>query len=459
MHEYGSRASVVTFMSKPLGRNAPYCLTCHAALGEWFGASVRCESCDAVNLRVDHRTYWTRSPRALRTERWLRVGGTLLLIAATLALMASNATPHETGWKTFAVMGTLIPATLWWDLASLRTKRASRLRVEVLVPVLFLVASAGPVLWSLFAILGGKTTDLGFAVAESLGILLFVQPFLLGSWLLVTHVERLRRAAQQEPFRRVQNEAPPVGAGRDAPSSPPGAAQPHAVHNLRAAQGLLDARSSSSYRPLSGKDTYCLHCYAPMEPIKGASSRCEVCQRTTRRLDHGTFWSQSPRIMRIERCVKLALVGLALAGVVAVVMNARAIAMFTPWGGLFCIAVILVLSMLLWDLVGMISRHRSASRLDIVMPWIIAASGPAMTFAAFISYNPGYFKRGLTPGSPASPSWTFSLPFLYLGLITWVLRRSLLDWREQQLVRGLSAGRQRMIASLELQAKAVLTQE
>lgn len=360
-------------------------------------------------------------------DRLLKVGGAALLCA----LMLHEATPTGTGWKVFAAMGALIPATLWFDLAGLRTRRRSRLRLEVLVPSLFLVLSAGPLLWALFRALWGESVNVLAGFAQSLGVLIVVQPFALSSWVLVLILGRLRRRLLATPARTAASIA--RGLPRRERRRPPGAASPAAVRALRRARGFVGARPSAAHPRVApdGEGGYCLHCFAPMPRIRGASERCESCGRTTLKVDLETYWTRHPRYLRIERGLKaVALVAGLSAAWVQAVSDARFLA-DTLWLGPFGITVVPAACFVCWDLSGWITRRRSAFRLERLLPIVVGSFG-FMTVLLGRAVDDGV-------GLP----WSFGIPFLLATPFVHIAVRAFDDWRAGSLERGLAEARAR----------------
>ncbi len=442
----GAFCSVWLDMNGVPSRTAPYCLQCHGPLVERFDASTRCPACGAVNLRVDLETYWTRSTQAVASEDFLRQCGTMLILMGIGWLMLSDSTPSETGMKVFALMGTLIPIVLWWDLAGLRTRLRSRFRSEVLVPTMFLVMSTGPILWSIFLTLSRREGSLGEATWESLQLLLWLSPFVVGSRLFFRRVVGLRRRAQAEHSQR---------AGELAEDWIPTARRPHrvkaaveAVRQVRSARGLLDARPSSSYRRLQRgrKDAYCLHCFAPIPSVTKAYSRCEECDGHTRRVDQLIYWSRCERHVRLERAVKALGLVLAVLGLLAVLDHAAELSQSFLFGGIFSAAIVVALWILWWDLAGLITRYRTMLRLELLLPVLVTSATFLGVHALRVVQVRGehlsvqdYWGRWSEPES-VGLSWSLVWLSMAVGLVVWWVMRWLLDWRESVVRACLGQG-------------------
>ncbi|QDV05354.1 hypothetical protein Poly30_08510 [Planctomycetes bacterium Poly30] len=432
---------------------APYCLRCHGPLVEGFDASIRCPACGAQNLRVDMGTFWTRSREAIHSQEKLQVGGAFLIVLATTALMVTDVNPMETGWKVFALLGALIPMMLWWDLASLRTRKRSRYRSEVLMPAALLVVSAGPLLWCLFQWLSRRSPNLPVALKETAVLLVVVLPLAYGSRLFAARVERLRRSAQAEHAQHAGEIAQERIPTMRRPERKVAAAE--SVEAVREAKGLVGSRPSSTYQGLTlgGKDAFCLYCFAPISPIVVASRGCDVCGRTTRKVDQAVYWSRNERHLRIERRLKAFGVLVAAVGLLLVFLNAPELSRRVFWGAPFCGVLVLGLLGVWWDLAGMVTRYRSVLRLEAILPPIVAGSGVigvTMVRAVEATKFPearDYWGNKIEPAVDWLP-YTYAWPFVVLGIASWFLLRWLLSWRSEVIARSLAQGRIRMVESL-----------
>ena len=417
--------------------NPSRCLYCRSALAPPQGAAVRCGSCNNVNLKVDQQSHWTLSPRAVATQRILRTAGTVALAFATWRLMTADTGTTETGLKIFVLMGMLIPTVLWWDLCGLRTRKVSRSRFEVIVPAAFLVVSVFPISWALFHALWGQSPDLWGAFVESLGLLIYAQPFAFASWWLVRSMRWLQRQ-EMETFHAPLSPSEAADAAQATrPAAAPPASDSRAVRAVRAAQGLVNARPSSSYKKgvRSKRSTSCLHCFAPLPPMEGASQSCPVCMRTTRKVDQAVFWTRHESMVDRERLVKALIASLLVIAVAVIYLNVEALSRDSMWGAPTAIAVAATVAALAWDLAGMITRHRSMLRLELILPFGVGFFGiGAVIFGRIAMTGKRSFQRGTVRDSLDIP-WTFGIPFLIAGLILYVMLRWFDDWRDETRAR------------------------
>ncbi len=409
------------------------CLYCRSALPPIHGASARCGACDQVNLRVDQKSHWTLAPRAVTLQRLLRAAGTAALVYGTWLLMNADASVTETGLKIFALMGMLIPMVLWWDLCSLRTRKASRTRFEVIVPAMFLVVSVFPISWALFHALWGQSPDLWAAFTDSLGVLAYAQPFAFASWLLVRSMRWLRRQEIElsdpplspSEVAHVESVASPAPVA-PAPSSP-------AVRAVRAARGLAGARPSSSYGGgvHSNRSTSCLHCFTPLPPMKGSSQSCPACERTTRKVDQAIFWTRHESVVDMERRVKALIASLLVVAIAIIYLNVESLSSMGMWAAPTAIALAVAIAALGWDLAGMITRHRSMLRLEKFLPWIVGFFGiGAVIFGRIAMTGKPSFQTGAVRDSLKVP-WTFCIPFLIAGILLHLIKRWFMNWRDE----------------------------
>ncbi len=413
------------------------CLYCRSALAPFHGASARCGSCQKVNLRVDQQSHWTLAPRAVAIQRLLRASVTTALLYATWLLMAADTGTTETGLKIFVLVGMLIPIALWWDLCSLCTRKVSRSRFEVIVPAAFLTVSAFHVSWALFQVLSGQLPDLWSAFLDSLRLLAYAQPFALASWGLVRFMGWLRR-------REIELSDPPLSLSEAAdvardttPAPEPPAPSSPGVRSLRTARGLVGARPSSAYDAdvRSRNATSCLHCFAPLPPMKGASQSCHVCERTTRKVDQAVFWTRHESVVDKERRVKALIASLLIVAIAVIYLNVETFSRMGMWGAPTAVAVAVAIAALGWDLAGMITRHRSMLRLEKFLPYVVGFFGVGAVIFGRIAMTgkPGFWTGGIR--DTLEIPWTFCLPFFAAGLLIHVMFRWFLRWRGETRLR------------------------
>lgn len=148
--------------------HSPYCLCCYAPLERTGGASSRCASCDAVNLRDDHRRFWTREPRLVGLEQMLKavVTGIVVLLFALILLNPSGGTGSGHG---VAVGLPILIGVLGWDAASCVTRRRTTWRTSLVIAAMVWVAGVFITLTVLFTGVDGIQRGHGLAVGIAAG--------------------------------------------------------------------------------------------------------------------------------------------------------------------------------------------------------------------------------------------------------------------------------------------------
>jgi|GEM_PF-2643385 len=175
---------------------------------------------------------------------------------------------------------------------------------------------------------------------------------------------------------------------------------------------------------------YCLHCYAPLEEFRGASTACSSCGEPNLRVDLQRLWTRERRLREVEDLLKV-LVCLAMGAIAA-------FALLNPGMGVgrghgMAIGGPIVMGVLLWDLAS-ITRRRTLFRSDIVWPiigwllglpfvWMVLVVGDEV--ATPVRYALLVSGIALTLPAMASP----------------LLRRGWSRWRDGHIARGqLRAG-------------------
>ena len=161
----------------PEPRPGSYCLHCYAPGQSTQGASTTCSACGRTQLREDGRSLWTREPRIVELEQWLRIGA----VALPLFVLAWAMWPvvrgdfGARGYRTFGFLaiGLLLAMALLHDTACLVTHRRSTFRVELLWSYLPLAIGLLPVGYLLLGcLLARSLAPLAEAVAA--GVLVWV---------------------------------------------------------------------------------------------------------------------------------------------------------------------------------------------------------------------------------------------------------------------------------------------
>lgn len=186
------------------------------------------------------------------------------------------------------------------------------------------------------------------------------------------------------------------------------------------------AKDSSSNTPNSEYSSpYCLHCYAPLGRMTGASVPCPACGRANLKADQQQLWTRERKLRELESLLKLA-IALAMIGV-------GAMALLFPGTGVgrghgMAIGTPIVVGILLWDLAS-ITRRQTIFRADIIWPIIGWFLG--LPFVWFT----------LTIGGMVSPRVQVTL--LVLGVVVTIpaifsplLRRFWTRWCERHIARA-----------------------
>lgn len=122
---------------------------------------------------------------------------------------------------------------------------------------------------------------------------------------------------------------------------------------------------------------YCLHCYAPMERIQGASEPCPSCGSPIVKADLSRLWTHERRLHKIESLLKaMVCVAMTIFGALALVWPGAGV---SPGQGM-ALVVPLVVGVLLWDAAS-ITRRRSLYRADILWSIIGWVLGPIALLA------------------------------------------------------------------------------
>ena len=179
---------------------------------------------------------------------------------------------------------------------------------------------------------------------------------------------------------------------------------------------------------------YCLNCYAPIERPRSASEVCEACGEVNLRQDFQLYWSREPRLRRLEGTLKLLIVLSGLASFALMAFGTRSMHGYAGVG--YAIGGPLLTGMILWDTASLLTRRRSAYRLEIVWPLLVAALGlgPLVVFLG----------AGFVISFEFWTAWTLEgIGYLLLWVGCW----SALGWASHWVVGRLARLRARYLAS------------
>jgi hypothetical protein len=118
----------------------PYCLACYAPLEAELAtgshelgakakarrnarASIPCTQCDSVNLRVDIKDHWTKEPRIVEVEWWLKASVVLVIAVMSFATLMTRQTGLSAAGHGMVVGAPILSAIVLWDLMSITRKR------------------------------------------------------------------------------------------------------------------------------------------------------------------------------------------------------------------------------------------------------------------------------------------------------------------------------------------------
>lgn len=137
---------------------------------------------------------------------------------------------------------------------------------------------------------------------------------------------------------------------------------------------------------------YCLHCYAPMERMAGASEPCPRCGRPNLKDDQRRFWTREPRLVRLQ--------GLANLGVTAAVVSTGAAILFHPGVGTgrghgMAVGLPILLGVLGWDAASGLTRRTTMWRSGLVLAGVLAVFGLLTAVVAAAAVRAGRWADSL----------------------------------------------------------------
>ncbi len=151
---------------------------------------------------------------------------------------------------------------------------------------------------------------------------------------------------------------------------------------------------------------YCLYCYTPMVSTQGASQRCAHCGRAHLRVDHASYWSKEPKLVRIEWAIKLSIAAIVI-GFWYLTSTAYDLGMVST----FLIGPLLMLGGVMWWTAGLItrkSRYFSARVLWGASIGLLVLGIPILLFVMDVIarqeiFGAEYWRSYLILASPAAP--------------------------------------------------------
>jgi hypothetical protein len=164
---------------------------------------------------------------------------------------------------------------------------------------------------------------------------------------------------------------------------------------------------------------YCLYCYTPMMTTKGASQRCAHCGRVHLRIDHTSHWTKEPKLVALERFIKLSIAAV----VTAFWFYTSAEYNLGPVSS-FLFGPLLMLGGVMWWTAGLITRKSRYFSGRVLWGASIAMLVVGMPILLFVmdvtarheTFGAEYWRSYLILASPAMPMTLVAL--LLLGLTT-----------------------------------------
>lgn len=156
------------------------------------------------------------------------------------------------------------------------------------------------------------------------------------------------------------------------------------------------------------RSAYCLYCYEPLEPSSKPTQRCPRCGKIHVQVNQAVFWSLEPALLRIERGIKLGVVLLMAALLVAV---AKKMGMEAHRVNAVFIGPIAMLGGVLWWTAGLITRkprYFSARLLWSTVLVLLVVVPPILLLVLDLqthrgSFGPEYWRSLLFLTAPALP--------------------------------------------------------
>lgn len=188
-------------------------------------------------------------------------------------------------------------------------------------------------------------------------------------------------------------------------------------------------------KPGSGRGVhsleYCLYCYSPMVSTTGASQRCAHCGRVHLRVDHGSYWTREPKLVRLEWFIKLSIAATVI-GAWLFISKTYDLGRVSS----FLVGPMLMLGGVMWWTAGLItrkSRYFSGRVLWGASIGLLVLGIPILLFILDViarrdSFGSEYWRSYLILASPA-------MPMSLLGVLLHAFAAQFEEFKEQRLAR------------------------
>lgn len=153
-----------------------YCLRCYSDLDWPSSARTVCPSCGFLNLRVDHRVYWTREPKLVEVE-WSLKAAVIVVSGIVGFSLISTSTASGTGAGWFFAIPFVAAVAMWSSLSKI-TRHGSYFSAKVLWSAVFLLPVVGLLVVGICQVVGCLSSSTGWD--ELAGIELWVSLAVVG---------------------------------------------------------------------------------------------------------------------------------------------------------------------------------------------------------------------------------------------------------------------------------------
>jgi hypothetical protein len=182
--------------------------------------------------------------------------------------------------------------------------------------------------------------------------------------------------------------------------------------------------------------TYCLYCYAPLGPERGATQHCRSCGQLNVRADHSIFWTREPSLEKLEHALKLVIIGALVIGSLIAIPEFIEMKAVGPGAGWVIVVPMVAMTMLLWQTASLLTRRPRYVRIRLTwtLLFLLVPIAPLL-YGSAIALSVDARSLGWI-GLAGGYGGLVLLPSLALAGLVWRSGTWLERWKCRRIARG-----------------------